>query len=310
MAKIRFRKEATKKIFSPEQLDLLTTIAPSRNWLILVTIAVLLVFVVFWGFFGAIPTTVDVRGIVIDAAVNDVYAPVTGYNQSLNIKLGDQVHAGEELLRIIPPDLYIKLVAVKSRLEKQRNNQKLQQELISINKQIMQQAIYVISPYTGRIVELDIQSGEYVDKHQLLLRIERFQTDAAGLHAILFVSPIEGKRIKTGMKVQLAPSTVRPEEYGYLLGKVSYVSKYSVTSFDIVNILGNRDFTKAFSRGLMPLEVRVKLIPDSKTQSGYKWSSSKGPPIRIDSGTFCMGKVIIGRIRPINLVLPALRGAF
>ena len=56
-----------------------------------------------------------------------------------------------------------------------------------------------------------------------------------------------------------------------------------------------------------PIEVRVKLIPDPSTPSGFKWSSSEGPPMKVFSGTICSGNVTVETKKPISYVLPLMR---
>lgn len=53
------------------------------------------------------------------------------------------------------------------------------------------------------------------------------------------------------------------------------------------------------------LEVRVDLVRDSSTKSGFEWSSSKGPPFTISHGTLCTTTFVLGEERPVNLVLPS-----
>jgi len=51
----------------------------------------------------------------------------------------------------------------------------------------------------------------------------------------------------------------------------------------------------------------IKLIPDSKTVSGFKWTSSRGPAITIKSGTACSGSITTRQETPINLLLQLSR---
>jgi HlyD family secretion protein len=53
-----------------------------------------------------------------------------------------------------------------------------------------------------------------------------------------------------------------------------------------------------------PIEIRIDLAPDAATPSGYRWSSSNGPPVEINSGTLCLATVTLDEQRPFDLVLP------
>jgi len=55
--------------------------------------------------------------------------------------------------------------------------------------------------------------------------------------------------------------------------------------------------------------VRIDVVTDESTVSGYKWSSSKGPPLTINSGTLCAGTVTVREMRPIRMVIPMVKKA-
>ncbi len=55
------------------------------------------------------------------------------------------------------------------------------------------------------------------------------------------------------------------------------------------------------------IEAMAKLELDSKTFSGYQWSSSKGPQLEITTGTTTTVRVTVEQRAPITFVLPILR---
>ena len=44
-----------------------------------------------------------------------------------------------------------------------------------------------------------------------------------------------------------------------------------------------------------PIQVNVALHPDPATPTGYRWSSSRGPSLKISSGTLAAGNVVVRR---------------
>jgi HlyD family secretion protein len=58
------------------------------------------------------------------------------------------------------------------------------------------------------------------------------------------------------------------------------------------------------------LEVSGSLETDTATDSGFRWSSSIGPPVGISSGTICKARAVTHDVRPIELVIPFLRKFF
>lgn len=171
----------------------------------------------------------------------------------------------------------------------------------------MNEASKVLSPYFGRIIELNAGCGDVVRKGQSIAKIEAVGNSTKSLEAILYVPALQGKKIKQGMKVQLSPSTVRKEEYGFILGLVTRVSDFPVSTSSMMNTLHNEALVKILSRAGAPIEVRADLIPDPHTVSGYKWSSGKGPHLNIETGTFCTSTVVVEEQRPISMVIPIFK---
>jgi HlyD family secretion protein len=109
------------------------------------------------------------------------------------------------------------------------------------------------------------------------------------------------------MKIEIAPSTVRREEYGMMLGTVTFVSDYPATSRGMMQTLKNDQLVEALSGDGAPYEVHAALTVDPNTASRYRWTSSGGPPVRVHSGTLAAGQVIVETQRPIAKVIPLLR---
>jgi HlyD family secretion protein len=72
-------------------------------------------------------------------------------------------------------------------------------------------------------------------------------------------------------------------------------------------VLRNEAVAKQMQASGAVTEVRAALIVDPSTPSGFKWSTSKGPPDRIEGATLANVAIIVDRKRPITLVMPFLR---
>jgi len=162
----------------------------------------------------------------------------------------------------------------------------------------------VVSPYSGRVVELAVNPGDVVAPGTPVLSVELL---AEELVAMLFVPAEAGKKIEPGMEARIYPSTVRREEYGYMEGRVTWVAEFPSTTRGMLRLLANESVVdELMSRGPL-LRIDVELHEDPATPSGYRWSSSTGPDLRITSGTLAAGSVIVRESRPIELVIPKLR---
>ena len=55
------------------------------------------------------------------------------------------------------------------------------------------------------------------------------------------------------------------------------------------------------------LAVFAELQPDTSTFSGFRWSSSKGPQMKMSPGTTTSVRVTVEEQAPITFVLPILK---
>jgi HlyD family secretion protein len=90
-------------------------------------------------------------------------------------------------------------------------------------------------------------------------------------------------------------------------GSVLRISAQDVSDEDLDRILHNRQLTKSLFDGQQALLAHITLVTTADDRSGFEWWSGKGPPYKITSGTVATVDIIVERVRPITLVIPALR---
>lgn len=188
---------------------------------------------------------------------------------------------------------------IASVIDLENTIQKQQNELLSNNE--------IIAEFSGRVLEMQVQKGDIYQAGEVVCTIAEEGEQIDTLEAVIYVPAEKGKRIRPGMEVNVSPTTVQKEESGFMLGNVVDVSEYPASVQGMMLTLGNADLARQLSGNSSPIEVRVKLIRDSNTVSGYKWSTPKGPSIVIDGGTFCAGEVKIEKKRPISMVIPFIK---
>lgn len=171
----------------------------------------------------------------------------------------------------------------------------------------------VVSPYSGTIAELKVNAGEMVEPGKALFTLtppSHSTTKEGDLLATLYVAPEDGKKIQPGMEAQIAPSTVKREEFGFMVGKVRSVATIPSSEEGMLRTLKNKALVQELSGGGAPFEVTVELVRDPQSPTGFQWSSSRGPVVDINSGTLCEGSLTVRNIRLISLVIPALEQLF
>lgn len=169
----------------------------------------------------------------------------------------------------------------------------------------------IVSSQSGRIDKTLVQPEIEVKKSDALMHFQPvdIKVTPKPLQAVIYVPAGDGKHINKEDVVRISPSTVKAEEYGFMLGEVMSISGYPITPAGMMETLKNESLVQEFAGDSSPLEVnaRLKVAPD--TVSGYEWSSGSGPPIGIQGGTKCTVSIVVDERRPISYVLPILKGA-
>ena len=211
-------------------------------------------------------------------------------------------------LRLEKSGLELKRLETKQSIERQIVNR--QRELQELDLQLkeleasLDENIRVLSPYSGTVFELMVNRGELVGPGTPILNMELRSEE---LVAVLFVPAEFGKQAQEGMEVRVSPTNVKREEYGYMLGKVSWVAEFPSTSRGMTRLLGNSELVKAMMEKGPPVQINVELTENPETPTGYAWSSSKGPDVAVTSGTTIDGSVVIREVPPLQLLIPTIK---
>ncbi|KYC42263.1 NHLP bacteriocin system secretion protein [Scytonema hofmannii PCC 7110] len=183
--------------------------------------------------------------------------------------------------------------------------QEIVQNIAQLEVQLQKNS-QVISPYEGRVLEVTAFPGQVVTQGTRIATIQA-EEPSAKLTGLTFFSIGDGKKIQKGMKVQITPSTVERERFGGIMATVTDVSAFPVTKEGVLSVVGNSEVVESLMSQSPQIQVFAELHPDSSTFSEYKWSSSKGPQMKVSSGTTATAKVTVEERSPISFVFPFLK---
>lgn len=191
----------------------------------------------------------------------------------------------------------------------------LERDLAAAQSELDGQSL-IRASVAGRVVELSASVGDIVGVGTPLLRLLPVSAGAVGtpgflddeLIVLLYASPAEGKRIRPGMMAQIVPSTARIEREGFIHGEVIAVSAIPASREGMQRQLKNAALVDQLMAEGPPFELRVRLLPDDQSPSGYHWSTGTGPVRAVESGTSASGQIVVDRIRMIALLLPRFGG--
>jgi len=109
-----FRKKSLERLSSPERLDQLLEVVKPRNWIPLITLAVLIFGVLVWSVIARIPVNVEGKGILVHPRrVVEFQAPAAGRLLRLEVETDDIVKRGDILAVLARPDLDERLRLLK-----------------------------------------------------------------------------------------------------------------------------------------------------------------------------------------------------
>lgn len=301
-----FRREALERLRSPDQLDKLFAPTTPVAWIALATMLLLVFSALVWSVFGVMASKVNGTGLIIDANGSaDIFSTASGRLEELRVKVGDRVHRGQVVATVEQPDIEAQIARLSREMNNVTSREELAKTVASLNElqDKLRRNSQVVSPVDGIIADQIANGlGDILAPGTPLFNV-RLDEDSRGEMMVLLYVPVqEGKKIRPGMMVQIAPGSVDASEYGTLVGQVRSVSNYPLLGESMTNWTGNKDLTAWILKqtGGAAMEVKVNLIKDSETVTGYLWSSIHGAPERITPGTTCTGSVVVKRQAPIT----------
>jgi HlyD family secretion protein len=166
----------------------------------------------------------------------------------------------------------------------------------------------ITSQHNGRILEITATPGQVLTQGSRIGTIAaETENSASELKGITFFADGDGKKIQPGMKVEITPATVQRERFGSIVAVVNDVSPFPVTQEGVARIVGHPAIAQNLTSKGAQIQVSTQLQPDPSTFSGLRWSSSKGPQLKVSSGTTATVQVTIEERAPISFVLPIFR---
>lgn len=225
----------------------------------------------------------------------------------------DSSNKGNQQKQALMKQLYDQgLITQAEYLNSRQTEVNLDQQIVEMKQQILVQreeyrtATQVFSYTSGIVMEVPVRKGDFVQPGNTIILVQDENTENV-FEALIYFPINEGKKIRPNMKIGIVPSTVKQEEFGYIQGLVTSVSDFPVSNQSLLGSLQNESLAAIFAQKGPLIEVKVSLIPDSSTYSGYKWSSSKGPEQKINAGFLCSAVVTTDKKKPIELVIPTLK---
>jgi len=157
----------------------------------------------------------------------------------------------------------------------------------------------------GKVLEALVNPGEQIQVSEPIFWMEHPQKKGQ-LETFYGTLPAETKgRLRPGLKVLIEPSNVNVKEYGAIIGEVEKIYPYPVSQEELMQSIGNKQIvTYLLQSSEVQIQLAIRPKADPRTKSGYKWTSKKGPPFAIPTGTICTIRVVVDEQPPISYLIP------
>jgi biotin carboxyl carrier protein len=302
-----FSEEALSRLRSPEQLDSLLIVTQPVAWMALVTVCFMVASIVLWSFYGVMSVTVESAGMIIDSGgLVNVRHDSSGRVSELMVRPGKRVKRGDVVANILQLSTENDINTAQQEIRSATSRSDIESgitRLDSLSSQL-NQSRSITSEYDGIVTEVAVNVGDIVSAGSTIICSIRQDQGREDMLALMYVPIDSGKSVTPGMFARLTPSGVDTNESGNLIGIVREVSLYPSSSGGIAKDLGNSEVVNWIltKLGGAAMEVKVDLVRDPESESGYLWSSVVGKHPRITVGSACTGSIVVDRRPPISKV--------
>ena len=141
-----FRQSALDALSSPEKLDQPLQLLRPSQWLLLLSIGGFCSTILIWSIYGRLPVRIDGRGVLIRKnSLSRIQSEISGQVQTLSVKVGDCVDAGQQMARVDPVREETEQEQVKIRLQQLISQDRQEDELGRVRVDQLQNEIDRVS---------------------------------------------------------------------------------------------------------------------------------------------------------------------
>jgi multidrug efflux pump subunit AcrA (membrane-fusion protein) len=273
----------------------------------LVMLCLLTASIVLWSIYGVMSESVNALGMIVDFdGVANVYHDTGGKLSEVLVRPGMRVKKGDVVARLSQPSMMNEITTSRQNIPMSSNKQQVESGISNYDSTVSKwyQSTAVVSDYDGIVSEVAVNEGYVVSAGSTVICTIRRDQERDDVSALMYVAADSGKKVKTGMVARLSPSGADAAEDGSLMGIVRSVSQYPASSAGIMKNIGNADMTQWIMQQLggAVVEVRVDLVRDPKSESGYLWSSVVGNRPTVSAGSACSGVIVVKSTPPLEKV--------
>lgn len=254
MAQI-FNQEALNALDSHKEQMEMPRVASPKLWLLLTALLTLCAVAVFWCAFGTVNYTVTARSVIFpfgDARPVSVY--YDGTIDKVVVTNGQTVKPGDALVNI------------RSQLA----------------------TAVLRAPEAGVVLTALTPNSNFTKREPLVWLLPQ----ATAMHereVLAYVTFKDLRKVKRGAQVQVTPSDLEREKWGYATGRVVDIAAYPTNRKAVADKLKLAELASFIPEGETVYEVRIVLDSDD---DGLIWSRKKSQEVAMTTGMPCQVQII------------------
>lgn len=298
-----FRRSALDHIASPEQLDQQVRIVLPYHWIGVLAVFLLVAGVTVWALFGNINSTASMQGLVFPkAGAEQIFCRNQGTVGNVLYEIGETVQKGD-IIAVIPDEALLKEIEAKKEAVAAAATQK---EADALEKELEQlYADYedhsIIRATNDGTVHNIVSSGELLEKGDQVANILVDSQYSNNRQIAAYVPLTVAKRLEPGMEVQICPSYISREEYGYMEGYISSIGEVPVTEDSLRKYYGNLEYVADILPSQSCVEILIGIQMDEDSENHFRWSNEKGEKVKVEAGTVCDIQAVVEKKKPFHL---------
>ena len=254
MAEI-FNKEALNALDDHSEEEEMARITSPSLVVVLAAMLTICFVAMFWCAFGKVNYKIACEGIIFPFGDPlSVTVPFDGYIDKVLVNHGARVNSGMPLLQV-------------------RN------ALATSN---------VTSPRDGVMLD-NMPEGSSFKAREAVAWLMPQATELHNREILCYVDAKSLRKLKIGQQVQVTPSDLQRENWGYAYGQITGIEPFPTNQQEISRRIKLEQFSSFVPKDQAVYEIRVVL---DKQGDGLKWSREKSRKLQMNTGSVCTIQII------------------
>lgn len=244
-----------QRLQSADQIESVLKITSVPTYLIALTVLLLLVAFLTWGFMGTVSDKVYYSGVVFpNQGTADVSLPNQGMIRTMLVHSGDHVKQGQSVALISVGESYSILT----------------------------------STVEGTVISTKVDNEQFEAFEPIVSVVDSIDTQNQKAILIAYIDNAGQRNLRVGMDAQVWPENEKRDEIGYVRGRVTRIDRYPVAADVVRQTLKSDEMAeRLLEAGELMYQVQIELLASKDNPKEYDWSFGVPDDINMNVGTYC-----------------------